>query len=73
MIVQREVHDDNLGKLLQTLDETELTRILAPYLKKKQETSLVKIGKHIPFKPFKAIKMKGEGLSASEMVVHDRL
>jgi hypothetical protein len=34
---------------------------------------LIKTGKHGPFKPFNAIKMKGKGLTASEMVIQDRL
>jgi len=73
MIVQREVHNPDLAKLLQTIDEKELTKILGPYLKQGKKVNLIKAGKHRPFKPFNAIKMKGEGLSASEMVVQDRL
>lgn len=73
MIVQREVQNTDLAKLLQSIDETELTKILDPYLKKKKEVNLIKTGKHGPFKPFNAIKMKGKGPSASEMVIHDRL
>ncbi len=30
-------------------------------------------GSHKPFKPFKAVKMRGEGPSASEMVIQDRM
>jgi hypothetical protein len=73
MIVQREVQNTGLAKLLQSIDETELTKILDPYLKKKKEVNLIKTGKHGPFKPFNAIKMKGKGPSASEMVIQDRL
>ena len=73
MIVQREVHNTDLAKLLQTVDETELKKIFGPYLKKKKKGDLIKTGKHGPFKPFNAIKMKGKGLTASEMVIQDRL
>ena len=37
MIVQREVHNTDLAKLLQTVDETELKKIFGPYLKKKKK------------------------------------
>ena len=73
MIVQREVHNTDLAKLLETIDETELTKIFDPYLKKEKKGRLIKTGKHRPFKPFNAIKMKGKGPSASEMVIMDRL
>ena len=73
MIVQREVHNTDLAKLLETIDETELTKIFDPYLKKKKEVNLIKTGKQGPFKPFNAIKMKGKGLTASEIVIQDRM
>ena len=73
MIVQREVHNSDLAKLLETIDEAELTKIFGSYLKKGKKGNLIKTGKHGPFKPFNAIKMKGKGLTASEMVIQDRL
>ena len=73
MIVQREVHNTELAKLLQTVEETELTKIFDPYLKKGKRVSLIKTGKHRPFKPYNAIKMRGTGLTASQMVSQDRL
>ena len=33
---------------------------------------LLRHGKHRPFEPFQAIKMTGNGLTASEMVIQDR-
>jgi len=73
MIVQREVHNSDLAKLLETIDEAELTKIFGFYLKKGEKGDLIKTGKHGPFKPFNAIKIKGKGLTASEMVIQDRL
>ncbi|MBW2492443.1 MAG: hypothetical protein JRE65_14980 [Deltaproteobacteria bacterium] len=61
MIIQREVHNADLAKLLQNIDEKE------------KKLRVIKTGKHGPFKPFNAIKIKGKCPSAYEMVIQDRL
>jgi hypothetical protein len=40
---------------------------------RKRKPKLLQVGKQRPFKPFKAIKMIGNGPTASEMVLQDRL
>jgi len=71
MIVQKEVNNLELAKALKNIDEKELLFALEPFLKK-TKPQLLKVGKRKPFKPFKAIKMKGHGPTASEMVIQDR-
>ncbi len=71
MIVQRELRNAVLAQLLQSMDETVLEKALKPYMKK-DPLRLLKDGKPRRFKPFKAIKMMGEGPTASEMVIRDR-
>ena len=71
MIVQREVKNMELARVLKDIDENELLFALNLFIRKTKK-QLIKVGKRKPFKPFKAIKMKGEGLSASEMIVQDR-
>ncbi len=71
MLVQREVHDTMLAGVLQNIDEMELAKALELYIEE-SKPKLLKAGKHRPFKPFKAIRMKGEGPTASQMVVEDR-
>lgn len=71
MLVQREVHDTVLAGVLQNIDEMELAKALESYIKA-SKPKLLKAGKHRPFKPFKAIRMKGEGPTASQMVVENR-
>ena len=70
MMVQREVHDPILARVLETLGERELTQALDPYLKKEQE--LIQIGKPGKFESFTPIKPRGEGPSLAEMVIRDR-
>ena len=57
--------------MLRSMDENELARALERYMPE-NEPSRLKVGEHKPFKPFKPIAMKGEGPTASEMVVQDR-
>ncbi len=71
MILQREFHNSALAEILRTISEKELENALNSYLNKKM-TNLLKQGKKRPFKPFRAIQMTGEGLTASEMVIQDR-
>lgn len=71
MLVQREVHDTMLAGVLQNIDEMKLAKALESYIEK-SKPKLLKAGKRRPFKPFKAIRMKGEGPTASQMVVEDR-
>lgn len=71
MLVQREVYDTMLAGVLQDIDEMELAKALESYIRK-SKPKLLKTGKNRPFKPFKAIRMKGEGPTASQMVVEDR-
>ena len=71
MLVQREVHDTMLAGVLQNIDEMELAKALELYIEE-SKPKLLKAGKRRPFKPFKAIRMKGEGPTASQMVVEDR-
>ena len=71
MLVQREVHDTMLAGVLQNIGEMELAKALESYIEE-NKPKLLKAGKHRPFKPFKAIIMKGEGPTASQMVVEDR-
>jgi hypothetical protein len=71
MLVQKELKNPVLARILKNIDEKELLSALEPFLK--NQPQLLKVGKHKPFKPFKAIKMEGEGINASEMVVRDRM
>ncbi len=71
MIIQKEIKNLKLVEVLEKLNERELEKVLEPYLEKK-EISLLKVGKHKPFKYFRPIKMKGEGFDTSEMVVRDK-
>ncbi len=71
MLVQKEVYDTILAGVLQNIDEMELAKALKSYIEE-SKPKLLKAGKHRPFKPFKAIRMKGEGPTASQMVVEDR-
>ena len=57
--------------ILKRIDEKELSEALKPYAKR-NKPRLLKVGKHKPFKPFKAIEMKGRGLAASKMIIRDR-
>lgn len=41
--------------------------------RRKGKPKLLQAGKHQPFKPFHAIRMAGDGPTASEMVIQDRL
>lgn len=70
MLVQKELKNPALAMALKNIDEKELFLALEPFLM--NQPQLLKLGKHKPFKPFKAIKMEGEGITASEMVVRDR-
>ena len=70
MLVQRDVHDTMLAGVLQDIDEMELAKALELYIEESKPK--LTAGKHRPFKPFKAIRMKGEGPTASQMVVEDR-
>jgi len=70
-IVQREVYDTMLAGVLQDIDEMELAKALESYIAK-SKPKLLNTRKHRPFKTFKAIRMKGEGPTASQMVVEDR-
>ena len=72
MIVEKEIKNPELARVLEHIDEKELLSALAPFIKKNKR-NLLKVGRHKPFRPFKAIKMKGKGLTASEMVVRDRI
>jgi len=60
-----------LAGVLQNIDEMELARALESYIEE-SKPKLLKAGKRRPFKPFKAIRMKSEGPTASQMVVGDR-
>jgi hypothetical protein len=71
MLVQKEVHDIVLAGVLRNINEMELARALESYMEE-SKPRLLRAGKHRPFKPFKAIKMEGEGPTASQMVVEDR-
>jgi len=71
MIVQREVKNIELAQVLKDIDEKELLYALNLFIKKKTP-KLIKVGDQKPFKPFMAVKMKGEGPTASEMVIQDR-
>ena len=53
------------------MDENELARALEPYMQENEPRRL-KVGERKPFKPFEPITMKGEGPTASEMVIQDR-
>ena len=72
MIVEKEINNLELARALKELNEKELLLALEPFLKK-NKPQLLKVGKHRPFKPFKAIKMHGNGITASEMVIQDRI
>jgi len=72
MIVQREMGDFALAELLQRIDEADLAKALELYMDR-NEPRLLKVGKHRPFKPFKAIRMSGTGPTASEMVTQGRM
>ena len=71
MIIQKEVNNLELARVLKYIDEIELLYALEPYLQM-TKFQLLKVGKRKPFKPFKAIKMRGHGPLASEMVIQDR-
>lgn len=71
MIVQKKLTNLELAKALKDIDENELFLALQPYMKKNKPKLLI-VGKHKKFKPFEAVKMKGKGDTASEMVVRDR-
>ena len=58
--------------VLQKIDEMELAKALESYIIEESRPKIVKAGKRRPFKPFKAIRMKGEGPTASQMVIEDR-
>lgn len=72
MIVQREIENIAIAELLQKIDESDLENILNQYIKN-LKPKLLQVGKRKPFKPFKAVKMTGNGPTASEMVLNDRL
>lgn len=72
MLVQKEVSNLELARALKNIDERELLLALESFIKKNRP-QLLMVGQHRPFKPFKAIKMKGKGPTASEMVVRDRI
>lgn len=55
MLVQKEVKNVALAKALKNIDEKELLLALEPFVK--DQPQLLKVGKHKPFKPFKAIKI----------------
>ncbi|MCP4352225.1 MAG: hypothetical protein GY795_42745 [Desulfobacterales bacterium] len=42
-------------------------------IKSEKKRKLLRKGSRKPFKPFRAVTMKGEGLTASEMVIFDRI
>ncbi|MDM8524454.1 hypothetical protein QUF80_13885 [Desulfococcaceae bacterium HSG8] len=71
MMIQREMRNADLARLLCRIDEAELAKALEPYIKN-DEPRLLKIGKHRPFRPFRAVRMTGAGSSASEMVIRGR-
>lgn len=72
MIVQREISDAALAELLDRIDEAVLAKALEPYMKN-DGPRLLKVGKHRPFRPFRAIRMTGDGPTASEMVIQGRM
>jgi len=72
MLVQKEVSSLELARALKNIDEKELLLVLEPFIKKNRPL-LVKVGQHRPFNLFKAIRMRGNGPTASEMVVRDRI
>ncbi len=71
MIVQREVKNIELAQVLKDIDEKELLYALNLLMRKKK-TKLIKVGDKKHIKHFNAIKMKGKGITASEMVIMDR-
>ena len=72
MLVQKEVKNRKLAKTLMNIDEKELLSALEPLIEHKKP-QLLKTGKHKRFKLFQAIKMKGSGPTASEIVIRDRM
>jgi hypothetical protein len=72
MIVQKELKNKELADILINIDEKELMSALKPFIKNKN-AQLLKVGSGRAFKPFKAIKMQGNGATATEMVVQDRI
>ena len=72
MLIQKEVKNIDLAKVLEDIDEKELLSALEPLIKQ-NKLRLLKAGKHKQFKLFQAIRLKGKGLTASEMVVRDRI
>lgn len=70
-MIQREMRNPDLARLLCRIDEAELARALESYIKN-DEPRLLKVGKHRPFRPFKAVRMTGPGPTASEMVSRGR-
>ena len=67
-----EVKNKGLNVLFKELGEVDAIRFLSQ-IRYEKKGNLIKTGKHGPFKPFNAIKMKGKGLTASERVIQDRL
>jgi len=72
MLIQKEVSNVELARALKNIDEKELFLALEPFIKK-NKPRLLKIGRRRPCNPFKAVKMKGKGPTASEMVISDRI
>ena len=72
MIVQKELNNLELAKVLNKINEKELLLALEPFIKM-NKPQLLKVGKHKPFKSFEPIRMSGQGPTASEMVVQDRI
>lgn len=71
MLVERDIADPRLAELLRSIDETVLSRALAPPTGS-QKPGLLQVGTQTPFKPFQPIKMIGPGPTASEMVIEQR-
>ncbi|NIU01457.1 MAG: hypothetical protein GWN01_11235 [Nitrosopumilaceae archaeon] len=72
MLVQKEISNPQLARALKNIDEKELFLALKPFIKK-DKPQLLKVGKHRPFRKFRAIKMKGDGPKASEILIKDRM
>jgi len=72
MIVQKELNNLELVKVLKKINEKELLLAPGPFIKM-NKAQLLKVGKHKPFKSFEPIKMSGQGPTASEMVVQDKI
>lgn len=72
MLIQRDIQNAAFAEPLHHTDEAELAK--KPEACTDTEPSrLLKVGKHRPFRPFRAIQMTGDGPAASEMVIQGRM